>query len=110
MFVEERTPLGRAATLRVEGNGASVLVFGDQIRWLFGNGLPGANGLRSTLFDLTVNRDAAGNIIDYVLTGTGRGHGLGLCQWGAEGRARAGQSYSEIIQAYFPGTRIANRE
>ena len=36
----------------------------------------------------------------------GAGHGVGMCQWGAVGRARAGQRYPEILAAYFPGTEL----
>jgi len=39
-------------------------------------------------------------------TGAGSGHGLGLCQWGAVGRARAGQEYRKILTTYFPGTTV----
>lgn len=37
---------------------------------------------------------------------TGWGHGAGLCQMGALGRALRGQSYREILAAYFPGSRL----
>ncbi len=40
------------------------------------------------------------------LEGAGWGHGVGMSQWGARGRAHAGQSAAEIIQAYYPGTAI----
>jgi stage II sporulation protein D len=30
-----------------------------------------------------------------------------MCQWGAIGRARAGQDYRKILTTYFPGTKIA---
>ncbi|HEY3376563.1 MAG TPA: SpoIID/LytB domain-containing protein [Armatimonadota bacterium] len=110
MTVEERTPGGRAASLRIEGDNASVLVVGDQIRWLFGTGVPGPDGLWSTLFDLTLTRDETDKITGYTFTGAGRGHGLGLCQWGADGRAKAGQSFREIIRAYYPGTRLSDEK
>ena len=38
--------------------------------------------------------------------GAGWGHGVGLCQWGAVGRARAGQDFRHILETYFPGTTI----
>ena len=41
-----------------------------------------------------------------VAEGMGAGHGVGMCQWGAVGRARAGQRYPEILAAYFPGTEL----
>jgi len=43
---------------------------------------------------------------DLVFDGRGLGHGVGLCQWGARGRALAGQRYEEILAHYFPGTRL----
>jgi stage II sporulation protein D len=42
---------------------------------------------------------AGGNI---VITSTGAGHGVGLCQWGACGMARSGKTYQEILKFYFP--------
>ena len=38
-----------------------------------------------------------------VADGAGAGHGVGFCQWGAVGRARAGQDYTQILAAYYPG-------
>jgi SpoIID/LytB domain protein len=110
LTIEERTPFGRVSTLRVEGDGASVLVYGDAARWLFGEGAPGPNGLWSSLFDLTLARDKAGKITGLTIRGAGRGHGIGLCQWGADGRARAGQTYRQILHAYYPGTRISDEK
>ena len=42
---------------------------------------------------------------DYViLDGKGSGHGVGMCQWGAEGMARHGFNYKQILYHYYPGT------
>jgi SpoIID/LytB domain protein len=41
-----------------------------------------------------------------LFEGKGWGHGVGLCQWGARGRALAGQSAAQIIGAYYQGTTI----
>ena len=38
--------------------------------------------------------------------GKGFGHGVGLCQYGAEGMAREGFSCESILQFYFPGSHI----
>jgi stage II sporulation protein D len=40
----------------------------------------------------------------YRFTGHGIGHGIGMCQWGAHGRADAGMNAAAILSAYFPGT------
>jgi SpoIID/LytB domain protein len=38
--------------------------------------------------------------------GRGYGHGVGLSQYGARGRAAAGQSYTEILAHYFKGAAV----
>ncbi|MGH2718845.1 MAG: SpoIID/LytB domain-containing protein, partial [Actinomycetota bacterium] len=38
-----------------------------------------------------------------VMTGRGWGHGVGMVQWGAHGRAELGQSYSQILGYYYGG-------
>ena len=42
----------------------------------------------------------------FVLTGHGWGHGAGLCQIGAAVMAAEGHSYEEILNYYYPGTRL----
>lgn len=37
------------------------------------------------------------------ISGRGWGHGVGMCQWGAKGRAEAGQDYSRILNTYYKG-------
>ena len=39
-----------------------------------------------------------------MLVGQGAGHGVGMSQWGARGRALAGQSAAEILAVYYPGS------
>jgi stage II sporulation protein D len=44
--------------------------------------------------------------VQLVAEGSGAGHAVGMCQWGALGRSRAGQTSRDILSAYFPGTEI----
>ena len=44
-----------------------------------------------------------------VVKGHGYGHGNGMSQYGAEGGARAGQKYDQILAHYYPGTELASR-
>jgi SpoIID/LytB domain protein len=37
------------------------------------------------------------------------GHGVGMSGCGAEGQARQGKKYAEILKYYYPGTRITTR-
>jgi SpoIID/LytB domain protein len=43
---------------------------------------------------------------DLVLSGTGVGHGLGLCQRGAAAMARSGATFQEILLHYYPNTML----
>ncbi|MCK5811769.1 MAG: SpoIID/LytB domain-containing protein [Clostridiales bacterium] len=43
---------------------------------------------------------------DFVITGAGHGHGVGMSQYGAMGMAEAGYTYEKILQHYFTGVRI----
>jgi stage II sporulation protein D len=63
----------------------------------------GWNTVKSTWF--TVHRQKG----QIVLIGRGFGHGVGMCQYGARGRALAGQSYRQIIEAYYPGAKVEKR-
>ncbi len=42
------------------------------------------------------------------ITGNGYGHGVGMCQWGANGMAKWGAGHEEILARYYPGTRVAS--
>lgn len=39
-----------------------------------------------------------------LLEGTGRGHGIGLCQRGSKAMAQAGHDFREILLLYYPNT------
>jgi stage II sporulation protein D len=60
----------------------------------------GVNRLPSLLF----STQAAGDGV--VLEGTGYGHGVGLCQHGANGMAQASHSYDAILKHYYRGIEI----
>ena len=42
----------------------------------------------------------------YTFTCTGRGHGVGMSQYGANQMALSGSSYREILAHYYPGTTL----
>jgi SpoIID/LytB domain protein len=101
MTVSERGVSGRARLLQVSGEtGATTLRTELAIRKAFGM-------LNSAMFELKVERDAKGRPTAWVFTGGGWGHGVGMCQTGAIGRAEAGQTYREILGHYFNGAQVA---
>lgn len=41
-----------------------------------------------------------------MIKGRGFGHGVGLCQYGAEGMARAGSDAGTIVLSFYPGATL----
>jgi stage II sporulation protein D len=101
--VTRTTSSGRVAELRVAFAHGDVRIAGPDVRTVL---RPTSDQLlQSTAFRVFVTRSDAG-VGQLTLEGTGAGHGVGMCQWGAIGRARAGQSYRRILATYFPGTTV----
>jgi len=98
-----RTASGRVAALTVQTGSGSYTLRGNDIRFVLRD--PKGAILNSTLFSLSA-AISGGEVSSLTLTGRGYGHGIGMCQWGAIGRARAGQDYRRILETYYPGTTI----
>lgn len=54
----------------------------------------------SNMFKISVEANG------YKFTGSGKGHGVGMSQWGAHERALGDQGYQFILTQYFPGTEV----
>ena len=105
--ITQRSGSGRVDQLAVSLSGAEVRVDGQSnVRQVLRT--PAGDLLRSTAFTL-VAVGAGRDISHLVAEGMGAGHGVGLCQWGAVGRARSGQDHQQILAAYYPGTRVERR-
>ncbi|HJQ19573.1 MAG TPA: SpoIID/LytB domain-containing protein, partial [Gemmatimonadaceae bacterium] len=96
-----RTASGRVATLDVETERGIFTVRGNDIRYVMRE--PGGEMLASTYFSVEPEY-RGGTLARVTFRGQGYGHGVGMCQWGAIGRARAGQSFRAILSTYYPGT------
>src|SRR5690606_21007969 len=94
--IEARAQDGRVTRVRLLGNRPQT-ISGNEFRTVV-NGAFGVRTVRSTHFTVT----RRGN--RYVFEGRGFGHGVGMSQYGARGRARAGHSYRDILAFYFTGT------
>ena len=102
--VTNRTASGRVATLNVETTLGSFTLRGNDMRYVL---RPlGGEILNSTYFSVATERSERGLLTRLVLDGRGYGHGVGMCQWGAIGRARAGQDFRTILRTYYPGTAL----
>lgn len=85
-----------ASTEAVQGTPVEKQVHG----WIFRRSV-GPIALKSTLMRLDQPGDGV-----YRFQGSGFGHGLGLCQIGANGLARRGRDYRQILAHYYPGTKL----
>lgn len=100
----DRTASGRISQLELVGsNGRTVVNGSNTIRRVLAP--PGGAMLRSADFTIRITRQG-GRIERLEAEGRGYGHGVGMCQWGAIGRARAGQGYAEILMGYYPGVEL----
>lgn len=57
---------------------------------------------------LDVLKNADGTVREVVVYGGGWGHNLGMSQYGANGRGRAGQDFLEILKAYYTGIDVGS--
>ena len=103
--IEDHTPTGRVGTLAIDTSTGRYRLVRNEIRFV----LRSAGGaiLNSTYFSLETDRGSDGALRELTASGGGYGHGIGMCQWGAIGRARAGQDFREILRTYYPGTTVA---
>lgn len=98
-----KTQSGRIAALIIQTESGSYTLKGNDIRFVLRD--PKGTILNSTFFDYTASTNG-GEVSNLTISGRGYGHGIGMCQWGAIGRARAGQDYRTILETYYPGTTI----
>ena len=93
----KRGPSARLYEMQIVGS-KRTMVIGKELeirKWL------SRSHLYSSAF--VVDRNEQG---DFILTGAGWGHGVGLCQIGAAVMADKGYTYEQILAHYFPGSEL----
>ena len=88
LVIQARGESRRVTDLLIKGSGSTAVVKGFRIRTIL--------GLRDTLFVIDRAYNSEGRIKDFIFTGKGWGHGVGLCQVGSFGMARRGAELSLI--------------
>jgi len=89
--------------------GEKKLTTGNNIEYiyLYGEKYTGVEvrnifSLKSSAFNLVYDDNC------FTFTVDGNGHGVGMSQYGAQGMAKSGKKYSEILSHYYPGAEISN--
>jgi len=90
-----RDASGRVLELRSFGKRLSGPQFQSAVGRVFG---------WTSLRSMKVSAETVENVVRF--TGTGFGHGVGLCQYGARARAEAGESAEIILKRYFPDAKL----
>lgn len=90
MKLIEKTDSGRVQKLAIDNE----IINGRDIRDLY--------GLNSTNFTIIYDKNL--NLIE--IETYGYGHGVGMSQWGANGMAKQGKSYEEILKHYYTGIEL----
>jgi stage II sporulation protein D len=96
LHIRERTGSDRVRRLLIDSNAGPITMTGQEFR-----ALVGYMRLKSASFKVTVVGDS------FRLTGTGFGHGVGMCQHGARGMDRKGHEYRAILTRFFPQAHVA---
>jgi stage II sporulation protein D len=92
---------GRPQTVTFRSDAGAVLALSvTEVRRRFGPDTVRSLWLREIDFDRTQTVPLV------VIEGSGRGHGVGLCQWGARGMALNGAGAADILTHFFPGTAV----
>ena len=87
-----RGPGRHASQVEIKYASGSYKMNANEFRLLLG-----PNHLLSTAFEVSDK----GKIIKF--SGNGWGHGVGLCQYGAETMAKNGSTWQEVLKKYYPG-------
>ena len=90
---------GRAQRIAFDGSLGSVILTPAELRTALG-----AQYVRSAMVRTVNVSPQAPRML--TIEGEGRGHGVGMCQWGARAMAAQGAAMREIIAWYFPGTAL----
>jgi stage II sporulation protein D len=97
MEITARTPMGRASRVRLTSAGTVREVKASSFRRA-----AGYTRVKSLWMEIAPSVDG------WKFTGKGYGHGVGLCQWGANGKAKRGMGYREILARYYLNTHVAS--
>jgi stage II sporulation protein D len=101
--VTRTTSSGRVGELRIVFAHGDVRIGAPDVRTVL---RPGPDQLLLSAAFRVVATRTGNEVSRLTVEGSGAGHGVGFCQWGAIGRARAGQHYRQLLATYFPGTTV----
>ncbi|MCD4784183.1 MAG: SpoIID/LytB domain-containing protein [Candidatus Eremiobacteraeota bacterium] len=106
--IEKRGDSGRVVKLVIVTDKGEFPVYGDEIRRTFR--FKDSKGRRRNLYSTRFNiiKKKKGDKITWIFKGSGWGHGIGMCQFGALSLAKKDFNYEQILKKYYTGVSIAD--
>lgn len=120
--MKERSVGGIGKVLEVEGSSGTKEIRGEgQIRAVLGNRelvierqdkttVSGWDSLPSAFIAIEAGEPDSSGVVTFTIYGGGYGHGVGMSQNGAQGMAKAGKTYKQILEFFYPGTEVAEMD
>lgn len=100
--IANRNRFGRPVRFNVyDSKGLRYTLKAEELRWAVNTDAAPGTTLNSSFVEIITEPDQV-----RFTGGHGSGHGVGMCQWCAEARARAGMGYEDIVQAAYPGAKL----
>ncbi len=91
IVAENPGPGGHNSTVRIKHAGGDLKMGANEFRLLVGP---------NTIFSTAFSARDEGSVIRF--TGSGWGHGVGMCQYGAQKMAEEGYQWFQILRHYYP--------
>lgn len=118
MTMKERGLGGIGKVLEIEGTEGTKTIIGQgQIRSTLGNPelvinkndgktMTGSDTIPSAFIAIERSEPDADHVTTFTIYGGGFGHGVGMSQNGAQGMAKTGMNYKEILTAFYDGAEV----
>lgn len=97
--------VGRPVSFRLtDSRNQTFDIPAERLRWAFNAEVPGLADPKSRVKSADFTARVSGSTI--TLDGRGYGHGVGMCQFGAEALSKDGATWRDILRRYYPGSEV----
>lgn len=103
--VGQTNACGRPVTFRIYDIRNQVYeIPSERLRWAFNADLAGLPAVKTRV--KSADFEPKVTAVSVNLAGRGYGHGVGMCQYGAEAMSKSGSTWGDILRVYYPGAEV----
>ena len=96
---------GRPVSFRIQdAKNQTFDIPSERLRWAFNADVLNLPDVRTRV--RSADFDAQVTAVSINLSGRGFGHGVGMCQYGAEALSKQGSTWRDILRRYYPGAEV----